>query len=180
MAAQMEGSGPVRAAMDLSAPWAAKFKRSRPGDSLDRAVVYVIGEEGGAWVKVGRTASIKDRLNSLAARHRSNLHMMFWMELPAHAAIRVESAALNRLCKIRPPILGREAFDLPADVAACAIVFSARRLGYKTARMAGLPGAMDASLSEVEEMLAQPMPMQPSNGRMDREFWSPQGRSFSG
>lgn len=75
--------------------------------------------------------------------------------------------------------LGREWYDVTPQIAALAVVEACTGLGIRPAYVAGIPGAVEREMSDVEGVLAEPANYVEKRGRLDREQWAPQGRSFS-
>ena len=169
----------VRPAMEPDAPWSDRCMKTLNATERGTAVVYVVGEEGGGRFKIGCTTQLKKRIQQLSTGEGKKLHMQFWAEFPRAVAFKVEGASLKEI-RDRLSIKGRgEWFNLGAQEMARAILDAASSLGVKPIIHAGFPGALDPSPTEVELLLSEPMPFQPSGGRLDREFWAPQSRSVT-
>lgn len=173
-------SVPVRPAMTPDAPWSSKVTKPDKATERETAVVYVIGAEDGERYKIGCTTQLKRRLSQLARSEGERMHMHFWAEFDRCNAFEVEARAL-RDARSAHGLSGKgEWFLSTAQSLAMTILSAASSLGIKPMVHAGWPGAMDPSPTEIEELLSEPVPMQPTLGRLDREEWAPQSRSVGG
>ena len=166
--------------MDQSAPWSS---RKRRGDTevsgAARAVVYVVGIEGGSDSKIGVTGNLKQRLSQLQDDVRCELHIHFWVELTRKQALSVEGQAKRALRSVYQQDRLSEWFPASAEQIARCILDIMAQNGIRAKFMAGFPGAVDAGKSDLEEVIGEPLPIIDKHGRQSRELWSPQWRNFS-
>ncbi|WRH62054.1 MAG: GIY-YIG nuclease family protein [Fuscovulum sp.] len=168
-----------RPRLNQEAPWSDKAKKSAIAQDRQRAVLYVIQREGSRICKVGRTTQLKQRLLELQRITRFRLNVQFWAEVMAYDASRVETEALSNIWSA----FGRQRVSEwrivePAS-AAEAIVNACQKLGVRIFAMGGFPGALDPSMSEVKELLCEPVEFIDKWGRLPREEYAPQARSVS-
>lgn len=170
----------IRPAMSQDAPWSSRATKAGKASDRASAVVYVIGAEGGERYKIGCTTQLRKRLTQLARAEGEQLHMHFWAEFDRSVAFEIETRAL-RDARAFHGVKGRgEWFTSTAQALAAMILAAADSLGIKPIIHAGWPGALDPSPTEIEKLLSEPVSMQPTLGRLDREEWAPQSRSVGG
>lgn len=145
----------LRPALNPDAPWSAKAKKSKPARGIPTRVVYVFAREGECFSKIGCTSNIKKRLQSLRVETKKDLHIMFWAEFYHKDAFCIERAAINILRQMPNVPENGEWFNLQPAVLAEAILLVAGHRGIRPIYSAGIPGSVDHSVSEVEDMLLE-------------------------
>lgn len=139
--------------------------------------MYVIAPENGVVAKMGTTRGLRQRLRQLQEQRRETLHTFFWAEFDTAVAFRVERAA-HHACTF-DVLSGKEWYLASPLELADIVVSSMVAVGIKPYAVAGDPWCVDAGMSEVAEMLAEPVHFIDRDGRLDREEWAPHRRSFS-
>lgn len=165
-------------ALNPEAPWSSRSAKKSDWPDRGTAVVYVLSEESSEWTKVGVTTELRRRISTLDRQKGTNLQIQFWAEYSRGDAQKVEARA-KKILRSFPYERDGEWFKAEPDIVAGAICLAAKIVGAHTENIAGFPSApeYDDTFSEIDLLLSEPCGAQATKGRMDREFWSPQGRS---
>lgn len=145
----------LRPALNPDAPWSAKVKKGKAARDMATRVVYVIAQEGDVTCKIGCTSNIKKRLGQLSRETGKAMHIMFWAEFQHEDSFRIERAAINLLRRMPDAPQKGEWFKVAPAIPAEAILRVAANVGVRPINQAGIPGSVEHSVSEVEEMLME-------------------------